>query len=70
MATGEIKNRHPHHNLPQACGGSKSIYPIWIWPTINFQQHPRKSFRINSFWSIEYDTHKSNITILNIEQKN
>ena len=41
------KNRHPHHNLPQTCGGSKSVCPVWIWTTDHFQSHLRTSFRIN-----------------------
>ena len=36
------KNRHPRHDLPQTCGGSKSVCTVWIHPTENFESHPRK----------------------------
>ena len=26
-------NRNPRHKLPQACGGSKFVWSIWIWTT-------------------------------------
>ena len=40
-------NRHPKHDLPQTCGLIKSVRPVWILSTDNFQCHPSKSFRIN-----------------------
>ena len=44
-------NRHPHHDRSQTCGGSKSVCPVWIWPTDNFLTHTRTSFKINECWS-------------------
>ena len=44
------KNRNPHHDLPQSCGGSKSICLVWIWLTDNFQSHPRK--KIQNQWTL------------------
>ena len=32
MDTGLILKRHLRHDLPQACGGSKSIFPVWRQP--------------------------------------
>ena len=53
------QNWHPRHDLPQICGGNKSVCPVWIHITDNFLTHPRTSFRINELWSNKYDTHKS-----------
>ena len=30
------KKCHPFHDLPQICGGSKYVCPVWIWPTETF----------------------------------
>ena len=43
-------NRHPHHDLPQTCGGRKYICLFLIQPTDNFQTHPRTSYSINECW--------------------
>ena len=47
----QTPNRPPLHDLPQACGGSKSVCQIFIWPTDNLQSHPGKTFRTNELWS-------------------
>ena len=36
------KKRHPCQDLPQDYGGIKSLCPIWIRPTGDFQSHPRQ----------------------------
>ena len=70
LATGAItKNRHPCHNLPQDCRGSKYVFPVWIRPTENLQSHPRTSFRINEHWYNKYDTHKSTINKISLERR-
>ena len=53
------KNRHPRHDLPKTCRVSKSICPVWIRPNENFLTHPRKSFRVNKFWSNKLNKHNS-----------
>ena len=45
------KNRHPCHDLPQACGGSKYVCLVWITTTDNLLTHPRTGFSINGFLS-------------------
>ena len=60
------KNRHPRHDLLQACGGY-SVCPVWIRLTVNLKSHPRESFRINARWSNKYDTHKSTINKISLE---
>ena len=67
ISTDVIKNRHPRHKQSQACGGSRSICPVWIRLTVNFQSHPRISFSINEHWSNKYDTHKSIIIKIGLE---
>ena len=47
----KMTNWNPHHNLPKTCRGRKSICPICVSPTDNFQTHPSTSFRINELWS-------------------
>ena len=42
-----IKNGHPHHDLPETCGRIKSICKVWIRPTDNVIAHLRTSFSIN-----------------------
>ena len=44
-------NRIPQHDFPQVYGGRKSLCPIWVFPTEDFQSHLGKSFSINEFWS-------------------
>ena len=55
------KKRHPCHDLPQTCGGRKSVCPVWIRPTENLQSHPMTSFRINERRSNKYDPRKSTV---------
>ena len=55
---GSHKNQNPRHDLPQTSGGLKSVCPVWIRPTGNFQSHTRKSFRINERWSNNCNTHR------------
>ena len=43
-------NRKTIHDLPQSCGGGKSICLVWIRPTDDFQSRPGKQFRINECW--------------------
>ena len=62
------KNRHPCHNLPQACRGRKSAWPVWIRTTDNLLSHLSTSFRINVRWSNTYYTHKSTINKIWLEQ--
>ena len=63
------KHRHLLLNLPQACRGRKYVCPVWIRPTENLQSHPRTSFRINERWSSKYDTHKSKMNKIRLEQR-
>ena len=63
------KNQHPLHDLPQTCGGSKSVCTGSIRPTENFQSHLRTSFSINERWSNKYYTHKLTTNKRRIEQK-
>ena len=44
--------------LPQTCGVSKSICPIWIRPTDNFLTHSRTSSSINEIWSRKCNKYK------------
>ena len=44
-------SRHPHHDLPQTCRGSKSVCPVWIWPMKNFLTYTGTSLKINRRWS-------------------
>ena len=62
------KNRHPRHDLPQSCGGVKSVCPVWIWPTENLQSRLRESFRINEHWYNKYDTHNFKINKISSNQ--
>ena len=39
------------HNLPQTCGGIKSMCLFLIRPTEKFPKHMKKSFIINEHWS-------------------
>ena len=59
---------HPIHGLPQTCGGSKYICPVWIRPTANFLTHLRTSFSINKHWSSKWNTHKSTKNKIRLEQ--
>ena len=59
----QSQNYPPHHDLPQNCRGSKSIYQIFIRPKENFQSHPSKRFRINGHWSSKCKIHKLTIKI-------
>ena len=63
------KNWNPCHNLLQTCRGSKSIYPVWIYPTDNLIIHLRTRLSINKLWSNKYDTHKSTIKKISIERR-
>ena len=36
------QKRHPRYDLPQTCGGSKNLCPVWINPTENMITHLRK----------------------------
>ena len=38
-----LKKWHPRHDLPQTCGGRKSVFPFWIRLTSNFITHPGKN---------------------------
>ena len=55
------KNRHPCHDIPQTCGGSKSVCMVWIHPNANFLTHTTTTLSINEPWSNRYDTQKSKI---------
>ena len=46
----QTPNRHPHYNLPQTCGGIKSVSLVWIRPTDNYLTCLRTSFSINELW--------------------
>ena len=63
------KNRHPRHNLPKTCGGSKSVCPVWIHSTENLLTHLRTSFRINERWYNKYYTHRSIINKRRLVQR-
>ena len=63
------RNRQYRHGLPQACGRNKSVCPVWIGTTGNFQSHPKASFRINERWSNIYNTHNSTIKDKNLMKK-
>ena len=65
----ESHNRHPYHDIPQTCGGSKSICPILIRPTENFPTHPRTSFMINERWSSKWDKHRSTINKIRLVRR-
>ena len=54
-------NRNPRRNLPQTCGGRKSICLVCIHPTDNFQSHPSKRFSINELWHSKFKIQKSTI---------
>ena len=43
-------NHHPWNNLPRSSGGKKSVCPICIWTTENFQSQSTTSSRINECW--------------------
>ena len=55
------QNWYPCHNLPQTCGGIKSICPFCMCTTEHLQSHLRTSFSINELWSSKWDIHKSTI---------
>ena len=63
------QNWHLRHKLPQSCGVSKYIYPVWIRTTYNFLIHTRTIFRINYHWSSKWNTHKSTINKRRIKKK-
>ena len=63
------KNQHPCHDHAWACRRSKPTFLVCIRLTGNFQSHPRKRFRINELWSNKYDTHRSTIKKIGLEQK-
>ena len=63
------KKWHPRYDLPQTCGGSKSVCPISIRPTEKLQSQTRKIFRINEHWSNKYNTHYSTINKGRLEQR-
>ena len=63
------KNRHSCHNLSQSCVGIKSVFPVWIRPTVKFYSLLMKSSRINELWSNKYDTHKSKIKKRSLERR-
>ena len=44
-------NHHPCHNLPQACGGSKSVCLVCKWPIENLSSHLITVISNNEQWS-------------------
>ena len=65
-----LKNQHPHPDLPQTCRSSKLVCTVCIHPTDNLLMHPRESFIINERWYNKWNTHKSTINKRRLEQKN
>ena len=63
------KNRKPRHNLPETCGGRKSVCLVWIRLTDIFLTHTRTTFWINEFWSNKYDTYKSTVNKVWLEKR-
>ena len=61
MTTGEIKIRHPCHDLTKTWRRGKSLCLVWIRPTDNYITHPRKRFTKNEHWPNKWNTQKSTI---------
>ena len=66
----KLKSHHRNlfHNLPQTCGGRKSVCLIWILPREIFLTHPSTIFSINERWSIKFNKHNSTINKRSLER--
>ena len=53
----------------QACGVRKSVCPVCIWPTDNFESNLMTSFRINELFFNKHNTRYSTINKRRLEKR-